>query len=67
MTPPCRPTATWEQSFDDQTACNLAIICQRCGCCLLHCSCPPVELQARDPEALARKVRTMFATRRVKA
>jgi hypothetical protein len=62
--PPCRPHATMD-SADPNSACHMVILCVRCGCCLLHCSCIPEDLRAKNPDALARQVHIDFARRKV--
>jgi hypothetical protein len=37
---------------DWHTGCARTIVCQRCHCCLAHCTCPPPELRAIDPDTL---------------
>lgn len=34
----------------DGLVCEFVIICQRCGFCLVHCSCPPIEQRAQGDD-----------------
>ena len=44
---PCKP----------QGDCYLNVICQRCGLCIGHCVCPPVELRGTEEALKQRKTR----------
>lgn len=48
------------------TACSISLVCQRCGKCLLHCTCPPPELRSPDPEKTGRALVKLFTSRRVR-
>lgn len=57
----CNPTAKWTPG--DSRACMIALICQRCGNCLIHCVCPPEELRHKHPDKLSESFRKQFVER----
>jgi hypothetical protein len=54
--PHCEP-------HDSRTGCAIALICQRCRLCLIHCTCPPEPLRSAAPDSLAAFLRRDFPTR----
>lgn len=54
---------TWRDRRED--ACSIAIVCERCHRCLLHCACPPPELRGKNIKQLGKSLVHKFQTRRV--
>jgi hypothetical protein len=48
-----------------ETGCAVALLCQRCHLCFIHCTCPPKELRAKDATLLGRALRHIAAIRRI--
>ncbi len=44
----CRPLPPSEAA--DFQVCEFALICRRCGFCVVHCTCIPRELAAKTDE-----------------
>jgi hypothetical protein len=53
------------EPHNPQTGCACALICGRCGACLIHCTCPAPDQRAKDPGRLAQMLRHLVNTRRV--
>ena len=49
----CRPHEKWNRA-PDGSYCHLNLICQRCGRCTQHCTCPPREMRQQEPRKKGR-------------
>ena len=45
----CRPYEQWNRA-PGGSFCHLNLICQRCGRCSQHCTCPPPEMRQQVKE-----------------
>ncbi len=50
-----------------ESACSLALVCQRCHRCLLHCTCPPPDQRADKIDGLTEAFVHQFCTRKIRS